>query len=55
MPTVRMHPWDIDWRTEDDISPITIQGPRVYRSRARAARVAKRRWVKLTENQWKEA
>ena len=51
---VPMYPWDIAWLTEDDTSPITIRGPRLYRSRARAARVAKRRWVKLTENQWEE-
>ena len=54
VPTVRMHPWHIDWLTEDDTHPITIRGPRLYRSRARAARVAKRRWVKLAENQWED-
>lgn len=53
--TVRMNPWDIDWRAEGAVDPITIRGPRLYRSRARAARVAKRRWEKITENQWKEA
>ena len=52
--TVRLHPWEIEWRTGDNPSPITIRGPRLYRSRARAARVAKRRWVKLTENQWED-
>lgn len=55
MPTVRMHPWDIDWETEADTHPYTIQGPRVYRSRARAARVARRKWVRVVEHQWKEA
>lgn len=48
----RVHPWEIKWRTEAD--SITTRGPRVYRSRARAARVAKRRWVKLAENQWED-
>ena len=55
VPTVRLHPWHIDWLTEDDTHPITIRGPLLYRSRARAARVAQRRWVKIAENQWKEA
>ena len=54
VPTVRMNPWHIDWLTEDDTHPITIRGPRLHRSRARAARVAKRQWVKLTENQWED-
>lgn len=51
---VRVHPWEIEWRAGCGFTPITVRGPRVYRSRARAARVAKRRWVKLTENQWEE-
>ena len=54
VPMVPMYPWDTDWLTEDDTSPKTIRGPRLYRSRARAARVAKRRWVKLAENQWED-
>lgn len=52
---LRVDPWEIEWRTEEDTSLIAIRGPRLYRSRSRAARVAKRRWVKLAENQWKEA
>lgn len=49
-----MHPWQIKWLTKADSRWYTIRGPRLYRSRARAARVAKRRWVKTTENQWRE-
>ena len=52
--TVPMHPWQNEWRTEYDTDPFTIRGPRLYRSRARAARVARRKWVKLVEHQWEE-
>ena len=53
IPAVQWHPWHIEWLTEDDTHfSLMTQGPRLYRSRARAVRVAKRQWVKLVENQW---
>lgn len=43
------------WAWRGDVDEEINDGPRLYRSRARAARVARRRWVKFAENQWKEA
>lgn len=43
------------WACRGDVEEEISDGPRLYRSRARAARVARRRWVKAVENQWKEA
>lgn len=47
--------WNNVWAWRGDVDERISDGPRLYRSRSRAARVAKRRWVKLAENQWKEA
>ena len=50
----RVHPWEITWARRGEVGERISDGPRLYRSRARAARVAKRRWVKLAENQWED-
>lgn len=43
------------WGWRGDVNERVSYGPRLYRSRARAVRVAQRQWVKTVENQWKEA
>lgn len=47
--------WDNAWGLRYDVAERISDGPRLYRSRARAIRVAQRQWTKATKNQWKEA
>ena len=42
------------WAWRGDVEEEISDGPRLYRSRARAVRVARRKWVKLVEHQWEE-
>lgn len=51
---LRFFPWSNDWARCGDVDERISDGPRLYRSRARAARVARRQWVRATENQWGE-
>ena len=51
---LRSLPWSNEWARRGDVEERISDGPRLYRSRARAARVARRQWVKLAENQWGE-
>lgn len=48
---MRFFPWSNEWARCGTFDERVIDGPRLYRSRARAARVARRQWAKLAENQ----
>ena len=50
-----LFPLETAWAWRGDVEEEISDGPRLYRSRARAARVAQRQWTKVAENQWKEA
>ena len=51
---LRFFPWSNAWARRGTSDERVSDGPRLYRSRARAARVARRQWVRATENQWDE-
>lgn len=51
---LRFFPWHNVWTRRGRLEERISDGPRVYRSRARAARVAKRQWVKVAESQWED-
>ena len=51
---LRFFPWSNVWAPRGHIDERINDGPRLYRSRARAARVAKRQWVRVAGDQWED-
>ena len=51
---LRFFPWSNVWAPRGHIDERINDGPRLYRSRARAARVAKRQWVRVAGSQWED-
>ena len=51
---LRFFPWSNVWVRRGHVDERISDVPRLYRSPARAARVAKRQWAKVAKDQWED-